>query len=401
MLNSRPAMDVKATDPFLRQMQNKTRSASICGPSSGGTGFSSMDAMLASLPTGTPPTSGGTPPTGSGTPQDSNTPSGRRRRPATRSQSAKLTSGKSVRRRAIVNSSSELSVSNQNSPHKRKGSRRGQSVYISHQRKSTAFLEIPPSTQDAAPETPDEDSYRLRSFSFTSKGIVNRGDSFRRRRSRSNSIFQPEPKSSTEPISPASSPPCQPLAPPTPGEASGYNVAMIGNQGVGKTSLISQFKTSECINAYDRGGEKMDPSGQSVSIVLNGEESELRFIKSTSTKFDFRQSSGGVPDAFVLVYSVIDKPSYHHAKNLAASFKVKFIEVSVGIHHNVDELLVGILNQIRLKRSLVQTGGAQAAAPWKSNTTLVRASMKARQMLNWFFVKPDSKTKQCENLHVL
>ncbi|KAI5721628.1 hypothetical protein M8J77_023108 [Diaphorina citri] len=183
----------------------------------------------------------------------------------------------------------------------------------------------------------------------------------------------------------------------------------------------------------------MDPSGQSVSIVLNGEESELRFIKSTSTKFDFRQSSGGVPDAFVLVYSVIDKPSYHRveqdvirlheegylrtrpaiivankidlararavssqdAKNLAASFKVKFIEVSVGIHHNVDELLVGILNQIRLKRSLVQTGGAQAAAPWKSNTTLVRASMKARQMLNWFFVKPDSKTKQCENLHVL
>ncbi|XP_008482439.1 uncharacterized protein LOC103519132, partial [Diaphorina citri] len=135
-------------------------------------------------PTGTPPTSGGTPPTGSGTPQDSNTPSGRRRRPATRSQSAKLTSGKSVRRRAIVNSSSELSVSNQSmrsagasepklnepdSPHKRKGSRRGQSVYVSHQRKSTAFLEIPPSTQDAAPETPDEDSYRLRSFSFTSK----------------------------------------------------------------------------------------------------------------------------------------------------------------------------------------------------------------------------------------
>ncbi|XP_017304466.1 GTP-binding protein RAD-like, partial [Diaphorina citri] len=58
----------------------------------------------------------------------------------------------------------------------------------------------------------------------------------------------------------------------------------------------------------------MDPSGQSVSIVLNGEESELRFIKSTSTKFDFRQSSGGVPDAFVLVYSVIDKPSYHRVE---------------------------------------------------------------------------------------
>lgn len=419
-----------------------------------------MEAMLAALPvSGTPPTASGTPPTGGGgggTPSDSNTPSGRRRRPAARSQSAKLTSGKSVRRRAIVNSSSELSVSNQSmrsagasdpklnepeSPHKRKGStRRGQSVYVSHQRKSTAFLEIPPTNgpQDA-PETPDEDSYRLRSFSFTSKGIVNRGDSFRRRRSRSNSIFQPEPKSSTD-LSPHggspphSNPPSTPCSPPGGGES--YAVAMIGNQGVGKTSLITQFKTSECINAYDRGGERMDPNGQSVSIVLNGEESELRFIKSTSSKFDFRQA-GGVPDAFVLVYSVIDKPSYHRveqdvirlheeghlrtrpaiivankidlararavpshdAKNLAASFKVKFIEVSVGIHHNVDELLVGILNQIRLKQDSVTN--APPTAQWKNNTTLVRASLKARQMLNWFFVKPDSKTKQCENLHVL
>jgi GTPase SAR1 family protein len=31
-----------------------------------------------------------------------------------------------------------------------------------------------------------------------------------------------------------------------------YRVAMIGAQGVGKTALVSQFMTSECINAYDR-----------------------------------------------------------------------------------------------------------------------------------------------------
>ncbi|KAL1451506.1 hypothetical protein WDU94_005877, partial [Cyamophila willieti] len=254
--------------------------------------------------------------------QDSSTPSsGRRRRPATRSQSAKLTTGKSVRRRAIVNSSSELSVSNQSmrsagasepklnepeSPHKRKGStRRGQSVYVSHQRKSTAFLEIPPTNESQhGPETPDEDSYRLRSFSFTSKGIVNRGDSFRRRRSRSNSIFQPEPKTDVTPVH----------IPPTPGDGAGYTVAIVGNQGVGKTSLISQFKTSECINAYDRGGERMDPNGQSVSIVLNGEESELRFIKSTTTKFQLDSRLNELPDLYVLVYSVIDKASYQRVE---------------------------------------------------------------------------------------
>lgn len=31
-----------------------------------------------------------------------------------------------------------------------------------------------------------------------------------------------------------------------------HRVAMVGAPGVGKTALISQFQTSECINAYDR-----------------------------------------------------------------------------------------------------------------------------------------------------
>jgi hypothetical protein len=34
---------------------------------------------------------------------------------------------------------------------------------------------------------------------------------------------------------------------------------------------------------------------------------------------------------------------------MATSYDCKFIETSVGINHNVDELLVGILTQIRLK----------------------------------------------------
>lgn len=34
-------------------------------------------------------------------------------------------------------------------------------------------------------------------------------------------------------------------------EVQTYTVALLGAQGVGKTALISQFMTSECINAYD------------------------------------------------------------------------------------------------------------------------------------------------------
>lgn len=93
-------------------------------------------------------------------------------------------------------------------------------------------------------------------------------------------------------------------------------------------------------------------------------------------------------------------------KCMACTYRAKFIEISVGINHNVDDLLVGILNQIRLKAryaenhaetGLSEVGGAR----WYKSRGVVRASMKARQMLTWLFGKEDSKFKNCENLHVL
>lgn len=37
-------------------------------------------------------------------------------------------------------------------------------------------------------------------------------------------------------------------------------------------------------------------------------------------------------------------------KCLACTYRAKYVEVSVGINHNVDELLAGTLTQIRLKK---------------------------------------------------
>lgn len=37
------------------------------------------------------------------------------------------------------------------------------------------------------------------------------------------------------------------------GPADSYLVAMLGAAGVGKCALLSQFRTSECINAYESG----------------------------------------------------------------------------------------------------------------------------------------------------
>lgn len=84
-------------EALLAAQREKGRSASICAP-----GISSMEVFLSGIP---PP---GTPPLDAAAAAGTGTP--RRRRPATRSQSARLTGGKSVRRRAL---NAELAGSNQ------------------------------------------------------------------------------------------------------------------------------------------------------------------------------------------------------------------------------------------------------------------------------------------------
>ncbi|EAT33385.1 AAEL014340-PA [Aedes aegypti] len=95
--------------------------------------------------------------------------------------------------------------------------------------------------------------------------------------------------------------------------------------------------------------------------------------------------------------------SSQDGKCLACTHRIKFIEVSVAINHNVDELLAGVLSQIRLKKEQCATQGCiePSSAHWYKSRNVVRASMKARQMITWIFGKEDSKFKNCENLQVL
>ncbi|XP_073946823.1 rad, Gem/Kir family member 3 [Choristoneura fumiferana] len=387
------------------------RSQSICAPAS-----ASMEALVAPMETTPAP----------------------RRRPAARSQSARITGGRSVRQRrqqqqqqldreTRARYSSEPRLAEAETPPqvRRQASARRRPPPGQHNqpRRSNAFLDVPKTTHQPE-EEPDEDSYRLRTFNTTQKGgIVNRGDSFRRRRSRSGSLA-PSPAQAPEPAERRA--------------VALHRVAMVGAPGVGKTALISQFQTSECINAYDRQRDQADLE-QKVSILLNGEESELYFVNCTTSKEEIDRSEP--PDAFVVIYSVVDKASFQKAeqelarlldcdmlrsrpavlvgnkidlarsravstqdgKCLACTYKAKFVEVSVGINHNVDELLVGILNQIRLKKQQYSAEGGRESSPahWYKSRGVVRASMKARQMLTWIFGKEDSKFKNCENFNVL
>lgn len=85
---------------------------------------------------------------------------------------------------------------------------------------------------------------------FIVAGVINRGDSFRRKRSRSNSL-------ATSPISPNHSPSHAMPSRSSTGPVESHRVSMLGGPGVGKTALISQFCTSECINAYEDTGERL------------------------------------------------------------------------------------------------------------------------------------------------
>ncbi|XP_049834419.1 GTP-binding protein Rit2 [Schistocerca gregaria] len=316
----------------------------------------------------------------------------------------------------------------------------------------------------------EEEYYRLRHFSITGKGVVNRGDSLKSRRSRSNnSVTSSNSSHSTEHLtaqhcgsartsataSLASSRESSAASPPAP-----LRVVMLGAAGVGKSSLVSQFMTSEYLHAYDTSLD--DEYGEkSVSVLLDGEESELTFIDHPCSEMSPENCVTTYdPHAFCVVYSTADRGSLRVAeevlqclwksdsistkavilvanktdlvrsrtvttdegKSMATSYDCKFIETSVAINHNVDELLVGLLTQIRLKRENPErardllrkrssrrspaggsTGGGGAAScgtnkPYRGART--STSLKVKGLLGRVWAR-DSKSKSCENLHVL
>ncbi|XP_017837306.1 GTP-binding protein RAD isoform X2 [Drosophila busckii] len=437
--------------PMHHRMQKKTRSASICATGA------SIETVIHNMPSGSATPEGGT-------------PGYRRRRPATRSQSARITSGaRSVRRRtqtqqqqqqqqqhtlqdtrSYCTSEPRLSET-ETPPQRRKLSQRHRPQPHGH-RKSNAFLDVPTmNMHHLRVNDDDEDVDRLRTFSASKGGIINRGDSFRRRRSRSNSLAPASPLHPRHAMTALNGggvgggsslglgngygePPAQDQTQHQPVEF--YHVEMLGSQGVGKQALVSQFRTSDCINAYD--GPECDEGEQNISIILNGIESELKFVTgNTENKEELEQA-----DAFLVVYSCIDKESFTRAKQIlsrlqdmdllrhrptilvankidlarsrsvsaqdgkcvACTFGAKFIEVSVGINHNCDELLAGTLTQIRLKKDQNLLHGPRdgsSPAHWYKSRSVMLASMKARQMLTWILGKEDSKFKHCENLQVL
>ena len=75
-------------------------------------------------------------------------------------------------------------------------------------------------------------------------------------------------------------------------------------------------------------------------------------------------------------------------------YGVKYIETSPGINHNVDELLVGMLTQIKLREHYEnERNGSSSSSKTKG--------FKVFDLFEKMWNGKDSKSKSTNNLHVL
>jgi len=286
-----------------------------------------------------------------------------------------------------------------------------------------------------------DDLCPVRNFASSSKGLVNRGDSFKRKSkkgSTKNKPIQDTPPSPKTSVSPPDSTTAtssnnnlgvQESVKLTRKTSTGserlYKVLVLGDQGVGKTALLQQFTTSEYMGAATQADTVLgDGSETTVSVDIDGEETTMDFHEIPYG--DHFENHTDV-DAYVVIYCLNDADTFNRAEDvllevhrhnggrsavilvgnkselvrsrqvsedeahaMCAEYNTKYIELSAALNHKVDELLVGAVRQIRLNPK------RQA----RKGKTRFRDSKMMKGLVGKLF-----KTKQqraaCENLNTL
>jgi len=210
-----------------------------------------------------------------------------------------------------------------------------------------------------------------------------------------------------------------------------YRVAFLGSGEVGKTSIIDQFMSSEHADVYEdiSNDDLLDDyqmTGRILTVDVNNVLAQLSLVEAEAEADVSNIVEEHNPDCFVLVYAVDDVDSFESIKenltwlfennclagksailvgnkadlartrvvdtvegcDLAVQYGLKFTETSPGMGHRIDELLVGIVMQMRLHE----------------NKTPAQPQHKIKQtlkgFLNIFTDKEDEKRKSCRNLNM-
>ncbi|XP_052233033.1 GTP-binding protein RAD-like [Dreissena polymorpha] len=185
-------------------------------------------------------------------------------------------------------------------------------------------------------------------------------------------------------------------------------------------SLRSRSTNSIVSSEGDIDGE----AEKTVNVLLNGEETVLSFLERSDLD-DLDGNIGGTVMAYIIVYACDDRPSFdravdilytlrqkqhrdeiiifvgnksdlvrsrsvtiEEAKAVAKTYDCKFIETSVVLNVHVDELLVGVVKQLRLRN----------AAEIADDKVSPGCSSTSKSLLSKIF-KKDNISKSCENLY--
>ncbi|XP_036019576.1 GTP-binding protein GEM isoform X1 [Mus musculus] len=207
-----------------------------------------------------------------------------------------------------------------------------------------------------------------------------------------------------------------------------YRVVLIGEQGVGKSTLANIFAE----DTYER------------TLVVDGESATIILLDMWENKGEnewLHDHCMQVGDAYLIVYSITDRASFEKASELriqlrrarqtedipiilvgnksdlvrcrevsvsegracAVVFDCKFIETSAAVQHNVKELFEGIVRQVRLRRDSKEKNERRLAYQ-KRRESIPR---KARRFWGKIVAKNNKnmafklKSKSCHDLSVL
>ncbi|BFZ19885.1 hypothetical protein BsWGS_22924 [Bradybaena similaris] len=183
-----------------------------------------------------------------------------------------------------------------------------------------------------------------------------------------------------------------------------------------------------------------DPHERTVTVLLDGEESTIEFIDPPDRNV-IVEGLQQLLDAYVLVFAINDHSSFEQARELirylrvdygtdrvivlvankidlvrkrkvsadearlvAETYDCKYTEISAELNHFVDELLVGILTQIRLHMRIPFTTISFPGKESKSEDR--KGRRKALKGPRGFFSRlfkrsSRKKLKPCENLYTL
>ncbi|OCT74886.1 GTP-binding protein GEM [Xenopus laevis] len=221
-----------------------------------------------------------------------------------------------------------------------------------------------------------------------------------------------------------------------------FRVVLIGEQGVGKSTLANIF--AGVPDSVDGDCDMLGENTYERTLMVDGESATLILIDMWENKAQdnwIREQCMQVGDAYIVVYSITDRASFEKASELriqlrrarqtedipiilvgnksdlvrcrevsvsegracAVVFDCKFIETSAAVQHNVKELFEGIVRQVRLRRDSKEKNDKRLAYQKRRESI----PKKARRFWGKIVAKKNKnmafklKSKSCHDLSVL